>query len=380
MSSESDLQLEFDSPEDETGKSASSSRKEKIEAEKERLVATLAEGRRDRLTERVAWIMSRFPETRDSDITLQLRYWDLFEPELAAQLEGNAQVLYDLTRLTSLSRARAKIQNSFRLFQASPEIRLRRGQLDEEAKERFATDSPPSPTLTVYADESGKTNDRLIVGSVWFLDPRDTLAAWNRVMAWRRQTGFEGEFHFAELTPRTLDRYLQFVDLFFQSFPLVSFKSISVSRAGLRHLDIAFEELLHELLRRGIEHEHRSGRAELPRRLLLQKDLEEEGRDRVVLARLESRLAQASLIQFDGQLEVRELVAIDSESQPLLQLADLYASSLNRVQARASSSTSNPKDVLADHLLAKIDALSGDSIHEVLSGTEAGDLHVHLRL
>jgi hypothetical protein len=236
VSSESDLQLEFDTPEDETGKSASSSRKEKIEAEKERLVAALSEGRRDRLTERVAWIMSRFPETRDSDITLQLRYWDLFEPELAAQLEGNAQVLYDLTRLTSLSRARAKIQNSFRLFQASPEIRLRRGQLGEVAKERFATDSPPSPTLTVYADESGKTNDRLIVGSVWFLDPRDTLAAWNRVMAWRRQTGFEGELHFAELTPRTLDRYLEFVDLIFQSFPLVSFKSISVSRAGLRHL------------------------------------------------------------------------------------------------------------------------------------------------
>lgn len=99
-----------------------------------------------------------------------------------------------------------------------------------------------------------------------------------------------------------------------------------------------------------------------------------------MLARLESRLAQASKIQFGGQLEIRELAAIDSESQPLLQLADLYASSLNRVQARALSSTSNPKDVLADYLLAKIDALSGDSIHEVLSGTEAGDLHVHLRL
>jgi hypothetical protein len=99
-----------------------------------------------------------------------------------------------------------------------------------------------------------------------------------------------------------------------------------------------------------------------------------------VLARLEGRLAQAAKVHFDGQLEIRELVAIDSESQPLLQLADLYASSLNRVQARESSGTSNPKDVLADYLLAKIDALSGDSIHEVLSGTEAGDLHVHLRL
>ncbi len=207
MNSGSDLQPEFDSSEDETAQSASGSRMEKIEAEKERLLAALSEGRRDRLTERVAWIMSRFPETRDSDITLQLRYWDLFEPELAAQLEGNTQVLYDLTRLTSLSRARAKIQNSFRLFQASPEIRLRRGQLGEEAKERFATDAPPSPTLTIYADESGKTNDRLIIGSVWFLDPRDTLAAWNRVMAWRRLSGSEGELHFAELTSRTLERY-----------------------------------------------------------------------------------------------------------------------------------------------------------------------------
>ncbi len=356
------------------------SREERLELERERLVASLSSGNTDHLTERIAWLLSRFPETRDSDITLQLRYWAIFEPELYAELEVDPQAMYRLTRLTSITRARAKIQNSFRLFQASHEIRQRRGRLSEEARDRNAVSTPPSPVLTVYADESGKTGSHLIVGSVWFLDPRDTLTLWNRIQTWRRETKFEEEFHFSELSNRTAPYYHAFVDLVLAGSPLISFKSISVSRTGVRHADIALEQLFFELLKQGVAHEHDTGRAELPRRLLMIKDREEEGSDRILLSRLAERLTHASSLHFEDRLKVRSLESVDSRSQPLLQLADLYTSSLNRTFARSASNPTNPKDVFADFFLDRIAALAGATTDAVLSGEADGDLHIHLRL
>jgi len=66
--------------------------------------------------------------TRDSDVTLQLRYWEQFEKDLYDGRAITPSDLYKLTRLTSLSRARAKIQNTFGLFAASDEVRARRGK------------------------------------------------------------------------------------------------------------------------------------------------------------------------------------------------------------------------------------------------------------
>lgn len=75
----------------------------------------------DTIQERVAWILNHFPDTRNSDITLQLKYWDRFEPDLYDGRAIEPDDMYKLTRLTSLQRARAKIQNSYGLFQASPD-------------------------------------------------------------------------------------------------------------------------------------------------------------------------------------------------------------------------------------------------------------------
>jgi hypothetical protein len=58
--------------------------------------------------------------------------------------------------------------------------------------------------------------------------------------------------------------------------------------------------------------------------------------------------------EFANRLHLdQEFEAIDSRTQILIQLADLYAGSINRVLARQQTSQ-NPKDVFADHLLARV--------------------------
>jgi hypothetical protein len=116
------------------------------------------------LRARVAYILSVYPATRDSDVTLQLRYWETFEPEVAQNLDTGA--LYIGTRLTSLARARAKIQNEYKLFQPTSRVRRYRRSRAERMQGQVLHDETPQPILTTYCDESGKNAGWLIVGGV----------------------------------------------------------------------------------------------------------------------------------------------------------------------------------------------------------------------
>jgi hypothetical protein len=116
----------------------------------------LSSGRLDTIQEKVAWILNRYPSARDSDITLQLEYWENFEPKLAPGSTIQKQDLYKLARLTSLSRARAKIQNQYHLFKASSDVQKRRGVLEQEELDKAREQQIDSPAIGVYQDKSGK--------------------------------------------------------------------------------------------------------------------------------------------------------------------------------------------------------------------------------
>ncbi|MED2784625.1 hypothetical protein P4261_05435 [Bacillus thuringiensis] len=51
----------------------------KIEREKHRLMVNLAEGNMKHLITKIAYLLNKYPSTRNSDITLQLKYWREFE-------------------------------------------------------------------------------------------------------------------------------------------------------------------------------------------------------------------------------------------------------------------------------------------------------------
>src|SRR5439155_3184472 len=104
------------------------------------------------------------------------------------------------------------------------------------------------------------------------------------------------------------------------------------------------------LLLRGVEAEDQSGRAPLPRRLQVWKDAEEVGQDRLVLADIHRRLQDTSKARFDGKLLLDEFFPENSEENSMLQIADLFTSSINRV-LNAEGERKQPKDQLADHLL-----------------------------
>jgi hypothetical protein len=352
--------------------SKKSSKELRIEEERRQLLQRVSSFNVDTVRDRVAWILNCYPETRDSDIALQLKYWRVFEFSIYSGGAIKPDDLYRLTRLTTLSRARAKIQNEYKLFLASPEVRQRRGTLAEEEKAKALEDKPNYPVFIVYMDDSGKNANHLIVGSVWFL--ADFMSVFLAVRNLREQEQFDREFHFKEIRRDTLGIYKDVIDVFLKHAHAVSFKLVTVPRAGVPDITEALTDLYYHTLVRGIEHEQETDRAPLPRKLQVWVDAEEAGLDRVRLANLDDRLRQVAKTRFNDELIIDRVEAGESKANLMLQVADLFAGSVNRILNR-SGTKATAKDELAEYLLGSL------GIDFALSPNDTvGDMSVHISL
>lgn len=327
-------------------------KREKLEKEKNQILRDVADSKVDNHQQRIAWILNHYPNTRDSDITCQIRYWELFESDIYSSSSFNPKDLYKLTKLTSIARARAKIQNVHKLFLASPEVRKRRGKLEEEEKQKALEDRPSYPTYAVYADESGKTADHLIVGSMWIINGIETLNLVRELENWRKAKDFHSEFHFKKINKSKYPLYLDVIKIIKKRATAISFKALSVERKGISDVNKALTQLYLNLLIKGIEHEHSTSRAPLPRSIQLWKDSEEPGSDKLMLEDIRNRLREQASSVFENKLFVDDFHAVDSKSLVLIQLADLFTSSVNRL-LNATGSQAAPKDDFARAMLSE---------------------------
>jgi hypothetical protein len=348
------------------------------EQDRASILASVSSSNPETLTQKVGWILNNYPETRNSDIALQLQYWATFCPDMYDGVAIAPNDLYRLPRLTSLGRARARIQNTLRLFTADAEVRRRRGTLSNEEKEEASEARFKSaPVYAVYVDESGKTQQIILVGSLWILQGPETLRIVRKLMDWREASGFNRELHFADVNDKDLDYYKQAIDIVIDNATALSFKYITVQRAGAGRPQDVVPKLLYYLLVKGVSHERDSGRAPLPRNLQVWKDTEEEGYDRLVLAEVRDKLLTAATAQFNRQLRIDVLEASDSKGNDLIQIADLFTGSLNRFlnPPDPPPKNSHPKDELAQHVLKRTNVSL-----EAEQNDHYGDLSVRINL
>jgi hypothetical protein len=353
--------------------SNSISEEAKLEAKREQLLRAVNSSNLNTMEERVAWLLNNFPKTRDSDITLQVRYWQNFQPDRFGGHEISVSDYYRLARLTSLTRARATIQNKLKLFQASEEVAVRRRQIEKSEIDNALKNRPNCHQYVVYLDESGKTQNNLIVGSMWYLNGAETTKIYHLIHDWKAAHEFDGEIHFKSITEAKLPNYYELADLIAANSAMLSFKVVSVPRAGIANVHEALLRLSSHLLARGIEHEHVTGRAVLPRGLSVCKDAEEPGLDKIFAAELSDRMKQAAASQFNGDVYVEEFTAADSAGNVHLQITDLFTSSVGR-QLNAEGERKHAKDRFADYFLQKLNCTNLTSLEAV------GDMAAHIAL
>ena len=231
---------------------------------------------------------------------------------------------------------------------------------------------PDRPVFSVYADESGKTQDHLVVGSVWFPVPGEIADVFFEIRRLKEQYDFEGELHFNKINARKLPFYEALARFLGKQATAFSFKAISVERRGIGNVSDALRELYRLLLVEGVKHEVETGRAILPRKLQLIKDAEEPGSDKLLLKWLEGQMSVSAQSLFDNKLEIGHFAAESSEGSEVLQTADLFTGSVSR-QLNAMGSGNNPKDRFARYFL--------EAIHQHRSTIkEQGDAVYHLRI
>ncbi len=322
----------------------------RIEAERIELLNRVVSGNIVDTKDRVAFILNSSNEARNSDNDLAWIYWETFESEILNK-GLNRETMRELTKQTSLTRMRAKIQNEYKLFRADPAVRKFRRQLEETISEDVLEDKPPPGAgfSQVYIDETGKTQDYLSVGSLWMLNyGRSVITRTDELKEWKNKHNINFEFHFTEASKSKVPLYIDFFSLFLSKFPEVGFKLIVASNKGLNDKNKAITDLTYHLVSKGIDHEHSSGRAPLPRVLNVWLDEDEKGSDQLKLENIKERLTNRKLIG----LYLRDFQAVQSVDNFFIQVVDLFTGAVNRKLHNPSGT--HFKDELADSLLGLV--------------------------
>ena len=322
----------------------------KNEAEKHRIISAIASNSPTRVIDRVAWILNHYPKARDSDIYCQLQYWKTFQADLYSGGNILIESYPKLERLHSIARSRAFIQNTHGLFLASPEVRRTRGKLEEEEKQKILDARPAHPVYCIYADESGKTSKYLLVGSLWVLRSYDTMKITRAINQKKQELEFKGEMHFKEINNNNLGDYFELLSAIVENSEAVSFKGLAVERKGLKSVDDTLVKMFYHMTIQGITDENKSGRAVLPRNLQFRKDSEEESKDKISIFEIELQLKSAAKNLFNDNIYIDIVESEDSSISPLMQVADLFVSSISRIMNKEEGKE-GPKDIFAKKFL-----------------------------
>jgi hypothetical protein len=328
------------------------------------LVSEINEGKDKTILNKVGLILNKYPHTRNSDVSLLLKYWEVFEGHKKDSVEKKEMYMFE--RLTSIARARAKIQNEYGLYPSDKKIRGYRKNKEEKEKEFQIENKPEMPIIYIYADETGKNDDYVIVGSLWILDEKrngEIAFGLNKWLKKKKEAGnpIPEEFHFVDIknNGNNLEIYANFFNYFMETASdVVSFTAIAVNKTKLtKSTDDLIAELFYQIVRIGIENEKKNNRISFPKQLSYLKD-EEEGESKYKIKAIQDLIVDKLLIHYKDDVKLNRFNAVDSKHVTLIQVADLFTSSLNRVfnhQRKNPDAKRNAKDAFAEDLLKIID-------------------------
>jgi hypothetical protein len=284
------------------------------------------------LKNRVAYILHQNPRTRDSDVALTLKYWELHQPNLYNPHGMMPQDLFQLERFTNITRVRAKIQNEYKLFTATEGVRTKRRAKQEDIVESVTEDKPDINRIHVFADETGKNQDFVCVAAVWAMTGRSVFELSRAIWEWQPQSPWKGkELHFSEFKKDQVAALGDYLDLVIGKRELLSFKAITFEKATTRRPVDEIVHRLHEfMIIRGVEHELSAGRIGLPHAISLTVDAE-QSLDSIARADIQRNIETTLTAKYgEGSLTIGDVAAVDSKKTEIVQLADVIAGAINR--------------------------------------------------
>lgn len=298
--------------------------------------------------QRIAHILQRFPETRDSDTALCIRYWKMFQADVLERWDPlRLEVLFELDRIETIGRVRRMIQNELRLFRGVEDTRRAREALQAEFHEYVAAHRDTLPEVRFYLDETGNEGDKTYTGiaGVCVINWRQYEKHYAALEQWRQKQGWAETIHFSETGADKVERAVSLLQELQSRRAGVLFVGYSLPSRGRTNEDLF--SLFIQLVLDSLAYLRQCGCLTENRTVRVIKEAN-LGFDHLFLDKMTKRLSEAIALEFPGELAVLPVEAVTKGRTVFLECADLIAGGMQR---RALSKGRNPKDRLAEAVL-----------------------------
>ena len=317
---------------------------ETLNKKRQQLLADVARSEFGDVEQKVAFILQRYPETRESYVTMCIRYWQRFNADVLERWKlMNLDFMFELDRFETIGRVRREIQNKLQLFRGlelTPQYRL---LYQKNLQEYLAAHRGVIPEVRFYLDETGNEGNKAYTGvaGICTMNWRQYEMHAAALAQWRSAQGPE-PIHFVEIGSERTARAMSLL------------KELERRRSGLLFLGYAFrtqaptrEAMFSLFAQLVVDSLHRLkllGSLNEPRLLRVIKETE-PGFDSIYLEKLNKHLTELVAFDFPSQFVVQPVETVVKGREVLLECADLIAGGMQR---RALFKGQNPKDVLAE--------------------------------
>ena len=322
--------------------------------------------------DKITYILWRDGYTRNSDIALSIEFYKQFHSEYIQDDDSiKLEDLYNVPKMYDIQRTRANIQNTQGLFPATEEVQQARLKRAKEFREHYSEQKRKTfrglPDYYMYMDESGKNAPYFVLAGILLNGKKNVQSQKLRFNDLKKRLNTKHklsieELKFTDINKRNLDFYKDYLNEIFREGAPFTFLSIIVDNKGLKRkteqkktkylLEIFLKELTSVIVRSTCGSPYADERAKL--NITLDKD--SDGYDAVVREKIKQELDLELKQYYKYLIALDDFTDVDSKDEIYVQIADLYASSLNNIfsNIKAESDTAKYKKEFAQLFLKHV--------------------------
>ena len=322
--------------------------------------------------DKITYILWKYGYTRNSDIALSIEFYKQFHSEYVQEDDSiKLEDLYNIPKMYDIQRTRADIQNTQGLFPAAEEVQQMRLKRAKEFREHYREQKRKTfrglPDYYMYMDESGKNADYYVLAGILLNGKKDVESQRLRFNQLKKSLNNKHklsikELKFTEINRKNLDFYKDYLDEMFREGVPFAFLSIIVENKGLKRkteqkktkylLEIFLKELTSVIVRSTCGSPYADEKAKL--NITLDKD--SDGYDAIAREKIRQELDLELKQYYKYLIALDDFTDVDSKDEIYVQIADLYASSLNNIfsNIKAESDTAKCKKEFAQLFLKHV--------------------------
>lgn len=332
-----------------TKEKKTSAREKRGEKAKNRLLKQIYTLDTRHLIAKVGFILNQMPKTRDNDKLLTVEIYKTFYNDFL--IDDDKIRLDDLLTLPKsyeMQRYRAHIQNVLGLFKASPDVQKKRKVRRKEWREEGT--SILTPPIEIFTGQSGVDSPHLVIGSLWFYDRLKSHSILKEFKDYKEKNLKNHRLKFSKITKRNQEISMEFFNLVMKYSDIVGFKA-HIFHNYKDKVDSIHEAFLEHILE-SMDSEVEKKLIELPKSLsVIKNQADDDNSDKIE----ETHKNMNRILQdkHDEQLFIDQFFLIETESSPLLQIADFFVGALHHCYGNKIGKI-KPKDVFAREILKNL--------------------------